>query len=183
MAADDLETLTFASQPEFERWLEKEHLSSPGLWLRIAKKASGIATVTYAEALEVALCFGWIDGQRRGVDETYFVQRFTPRRKRSIWSKINTEKVTGLIAQGRMRPAGQEQIDLAKADGRWDAAYSGPRTAEVPPEIEKDPVASKALEAMSKTNRFAYIHRFNHAKRPETREKLIQQLREGHQFH
>lgn len=117
--------IAFASVAGFETWLEEHHGDETGLWLKIAKKASGIASITYAEAVDVALCFGWIDGQRNSFDGDYFLQRFTPRRARSIWSKVNTEKVTVLTASGRMRPGGQAQVDRAKADGRWDAAYTG----------------------------------------------------------
>ncbi len=181
--ADDLELRSFASQQEFEQWLEREHATSPGILIKFAKKGSGVASLTYAEAVDVSLCFGWIDGQAKRIDDTFYQQRYTPRRRRSIWSKINTEKAAALIASGRMRPAGQAQIDLAKADGRWDAAYHGPATAQIPAEIAADPQALQAIEAMNRTNRHAYISRFNLAKRPETRAKILDQLRQGHLFH
>src|SRR5690349_13409460 len=123
--------MPFASQHDWERWLEEHHQSSPGLWLQIAKKAAGIPTVTYAEALEVALCFGWIDGQKASYDETSFLQRFTPRRSPSKWSKINVDKVEQLISEGRMRPAGLVEVERAQSDGRWEAAYGGSATITV----------------------------------------------------
>ncbi len=183
MAKDELPLLGFETQQDFERWLEKEHATSDGILVKFAKKGRGIASINYAEALEVALCFGWIDGQSKRIDDDFYQQRFTPRRKRSIWSKINTEKAEALIASGRMRPAGQTQVDLAKADGRWEKAYSGPATAVAPPEVAADPEALQQLEKLDRTNRYAYIHRFTQAKRADTKEKLLKQLREGHKFY
>ncbi|MFW6074252.1 MAG: YdeI/OmpD-associated family protein, partial [Chloroflexota bacterium] len=130
----DLPTIEFQSASEFETWLAGHYESPDGLWLKIAKKASGITTVTYDEALDIALCYGWIDGQRKAVDEQYFIQRFTPRRPRSKWSKRNREKATALIEAGRMQPPGLREIERAKADGRWEAAYDGPANATVPPD-------------------------------------------------
>ncbi len=176
-------TLAFKDQKSFEKWLERNFGSQSGLWIKFAKKGSGVASVNYAEALEVALCFGWIDGQAKRIDETYYVQRWTPRRKRSMWSKINTEKALALIEAGKMRPSGQAEVDRAREDGRWDAAYSGPATALVPDDIANDPEASKSFAAMDKTNRYAYIHRYINAKREQTKAKLLQQLREGHRFY
>lgn len=181
--ADELELKGFVSAQEFERWLEREHATSPGILIKFAKKGSGVESLTYAEAVDISLCFGWIDGQAKRIDDKFYQQRYTPRRRRSIWSKINTEKAAALIASGRMRPAGQEQIDLAKADGRWEAAYHGPATAQVPAELAADPQALQAIEAMNKANRYAYIQRFNQAKRAETKAKLIEQLRAGHLFY
>ena len=123
MAAEDgSPTLSFASAAEWEAWLEAHHASSDDLWIKVAKKGSGIPSVTTAEALDLCLCFGWIDSQRRALDENYFLQRYTPRRPRSNWSRINVEKVTELTAAGRMRPAGLAEVERAKADGRWAAA-------------------------------------------------------------
>lgn len=181
--ADELELMSFVSQQEFEQWLEREHATSPGILIKFAKKGSNVASLTYAEAVEASLCFGWIDGQAKRIDDFFYQQRYTPRRRRSIWSKINTEKAAALIESGRMRPAGQAQIDAAKADGRWEAAYHGSATAQIPAEIAADPQALQAIEAMNRTNRFAYIGRFNQAKRPETRARLIEQLRQGHLLH
>jgi uncharacterized protein YdeI (YjbR/CyaY-like superfamily) len=120
---DGLEQIPFASATEWERWLERNHAGADGVWIRIAKKASGIESIDYPEALEVALCFGWIDGRRERLDDRWFLQRFTPRRRRSNWSRINRDKVERLIAEGRMRPAGLAEVDRAKADGRWAAAH------------------------------------------------------------
>jgi uncharacterized protein YdeI (YjbR/CyaY-like superfamily) len=130
--ADELAIHLFADPGEFEAWLEENQGSSAGLWLKIAKKGTGKRSVTYAEALELALCFGWIDSQKRGFDEEYFLQRFTPRRPRGRWSQINREKAEALIAAKRMRPTGLAEVEAAEADGRWEAAYAGQRTAEVP---------------------------------------------------
>jgi uncharacterized protein YdeI (YjbR/CyaY-like superfamily) len=176
-------TLAFKDQKSFEKWLERNFANESGLWIKFAKKGTGVASVNYAEALEVALCFGWIDGQAKRIDDTYYVQRWTPRRKRSMWSKINTEKALALVEAGRMRPSGQAEIDRAREDGRWDAAYAGPATVSVPDDIANDPEASKNLASMNKTNRFVFIHRYNNAKREQTRAKLLQQLREGHRFY
>src|SRR5579884_3674069 len=119
----DLPIVPFSSREAWEEWLAANHASSAGLWMKIAKKGSGIPTVTYDEAVDVALCYGWIDGQKGAFDTSYFLQRFTPRRPRSKWSEVNREKAQALIEQGRMRPAGLQEIERAKADGRWDAAY------------------------------------------------------------
>ena len=145
---DDLPTKRFASREAWERWLDRHHASSSGLWLQLAKKASGIGSVSFQEALDVALCYGWIDGQRRTLDDDYYTQRFTPRRRRSKWSKINRDKVAALLEQGRMRPAGLAEVERAKADGRWDAAYDSPSriqpTRELLAALEANPRA-KAL--------------------------------------
>jgi uncharacterized protein YdeI (YjbR/CyaY-like superfamily) len=174
---DDLPALPFADAAAFETWLAAEHASSRGLWIIIAKKGTGVATVTHLEALGVALCFGWIDGQRRALDETYFLQRFTPRRPRSPWSKINREKVEALIAAGRMQAAGHAEIERAKADGRWDAAYAGQRTAVVPEDLQRaldaDGAASAFFATLDSRNRYAILYRVGQAKRPETRARRI----------
>lgn len=185
--ADDLPILAFRDGAEFERWLAAEHEGQAGLWVKFAKKASGIETVTFAEALDVALCFGWIDGQRVGFDEDYYLQRFTPRRKRSTWSKINRDNVERLIAAGRMRPAGQAQIDSAIADGRWDAAYSSPANAVVPDDLQRaldaDGQAASHFSMLSSANRYSILYHLENAKKPETRErrlkKYLAMLREG----
>ena len=185
--ADDLEILPFKNPAEFEKWLAKEHQRDHGIWLKFAKKASGIETIVYAEALDIALCYGWIDGQTKSVDENYYLQRFTPRRKRSKWSTRNREYVARLIKDGRMQPAGQAQIDAAKADGRWDAAYDGPAKMAVPDdllaELAKDPVAKETFDGLKSANRYAILYNLHDAKRPETRERRMQKylamLREG----
>jgi uncharacterized protein YdeI (YjbR/CyaY-like superfamily) len=177
-AADDLPVLAFASQGEFEAWLEAEHARAPGLWIRIAKKASGIPTVSPAEAIESCLCFGWIDGQRRAGDDVTFLQRYTPRRARSRWSKINRAKAEELIAAGRMRPAGLAEVQRAKDDGRWDAAYDSARTMTVPEDLQRaldaEPRAKEEFAALDATNRYAILYRLHDAKRPETRARRLQ---------
>lgn len=188
---DDLPILPFASADEWESWLEAEHASAAGVWLKIAKKDTGIATVTYAEALDVALCFGWIDGQRRGFDATWFLQRFTPRKPRGNWSKINTEHVARLLAAGRMRPAGLAQVEAARADGRWAAAYDGQRTATVPPDLQQaldaNPEAAAFFATLRGANRYAVIYRVQGAKRAETRarriERFVAMLARGETLH
>ncbi|GAB6197159.1 YdeI/OmpD-associated family protein [Lysobacter xanthus] len=173
MTADGLPVLAFADAAAFERWIESPG-DARGLWLRIAKAGRGIESVTYDAALDVALCHGWIDGQKRAFDADWFLQRFTPRRPRSLWSKRNVEKAGALIAAGRMRPAGQREIDAARADGRWDRAYAGASSREVPDELAallaRDPDARRAFEALSAANRYAFCWRVQTAKRPETRQ-------------
>jgi uncharacterized protein YdeI (YjbR/CyaY-like superfamily) len=167
----------FASAAAWERWLVANHARSAGATLLIAKKHTGVPTVTHAEALDIALCYGWIDAIRRAHDETYFAQRFTPRRPKSLWSKINREKVAALIASGRMKAAGLAQIESAKADGRWEAAYDGQKGAEVPPdlqaELDASPRATKFFLTLKSQNRFAIIFRLQTARTPETRAKRL----------
>ena len=169
--------LQLASPEEWEAWLDREHASSDGVWLKFAKKGSGVTTVVYAEALDVALCFGWIDSQVMALDERFYLQRFTPRRSRSKWSKINVEKIEALTKAGRMRPAGLEQVELAKADGRWDAAYSSPANMTEPPDLEKalkaSPKAAEFWASLNKSNRYAVIFQLEDAKKPETRERRL----------
>jgi uncharacterized protein YdeI (YjbR/CyaY-like superfamily) len=191
MPTDDLPILPFPSQRAWEEWLEANHAQSRGVWLKIAKKASGIETVTHAEALDVALCFGWIDGQRGRLDDEWFLQRFTPRRPRSRWSQINRDKVERLIADGRMRPAGQSEIDRAKHDGRWVAAYAGQRTIEVPPDLQRaldaQPGAKEFFATLDSANRYAVLYRIHDAKRAETRarriERFVAMLARGEKIH
>ena len=183
--------LPFASAAAWEGWLEKNHETSTGLWLKIAKKGSGIDSVTYAEALDAALCFGWIDGQKGAWDERFFLQRFTPRGRRSKWSQVNREHVARLIAAGRMRPAGLAEVERAKADGRWQAAYAPPSRMEVPDDLRRaldaDPKAKAAFEALDRTNRYAMLYRLGDAKRPETRARRLAQyvemLARGERIH
>jgi uncharacterized protein YdeI (YjbR/CyaY-like superfamily) len=187
----DLPVEEFASATAWERWLARHHATAPGLWLMIAKKGSGVVTVDITDAIEVALCYGWIDGLRHGHDATYFRQRFTPRKPRSKWSQINRDRVEALIEAGRMRPAGHAQVDAAKADGRWDAAYAGSRTIEVPDDLTKalrrNAKARRAFEALDSANRYAILFRIHDAKRPETRARRIEQfvimLAEGRTIH
>jgi uncharacterized protein YdeI (YjbR/CyaY-like superfamily) len=177
--AAELETRAFASAEEWEAWLRDHHDTVPGIWIRFAKKGSGVPTVTYLEALHAALCFGWIDGQARSLDDAAYVQRFTPRRARSIWSKRNRDFATALVEAGRMQPAGLREVERAKADGRWEAAYAGPATAEIPADLTEAlaarPEAQAMFENLTSQNRFAVLHRLGAAKRQETRARRIEQ--------
>ena len=170
----------FKSAKAFEAWLKKHHATSDGLWLQIAKKGADEPSVTYPEAVELALCWGWIDGQKKGLDDQHFLQRFTPRRARSIWSKINVDKVAALIEAGRMQASGQAQIDAAKADGRWVKAYDGARTSTVPDDLlaalDATPKAKAFFATVNATNRYAVLWRVQTAVKPETRAKRIAQL-------
>jgi uncharacterized protein YdeI (YjbR/CyaY-like superfamily) len=189
--ADELPIHLFTDPGALEAWLVENHDSSAGIWLKIAKKGTGKRSVTYAEALELALCFGWIDSQKRSFDEEYFLQRFTPRRPRGRWSQINREKAEALIAEGRMRPSGLAEVKAAKADGRWDAAYAGQRTAEVPDDLQREldanPTAAEFFAGLDSANRYAVIYRLNDAKKPETRErrlrKFLAMLERGEKVH
>ena len=173
----DYPTLSFDSQDAWAAWLETEHSSAEGIWIKIAKKGSGIPSVTYAEAVEVALCYGWIDGQMKRLDDDFFVQKFTPRRARSKWSKINIGKVEELIAAGSMKPAGLVEVDRAKADGRWEAAYDSPKTATVPADLEKalelEPGAKEMFGSLTSSQRYSILYSIQDAKRPETRARRI----------
>ena len=169
--------IAFETPAAWEAWLARQHDAQNGVWVKIAKKAAGIPTVTHAEALDVALCYGWIDGQRKSFDDQWFIQRFTPRRARSNWSKVNREKVARLIADGRMQPAGLREVERAKADGRWDAAYDPPSTATAPPDLQRaldaNPAAAASFATLNSQNRFAILYRVQEAKRPETRARRI----------
>ena len=177
--ADPSPTL-FRNAKAFETWLKKHHATSDGLWLQIAKKGADEPSVTYPEAVEIALCWGWIDGQKKGLDDRHFLQRFTPRRARSIWSKINVDKVAALIEAGRMQPAGQAQIAAAQADGRWGQAYDGSRTSSVPDDLQAaldaSPKAKAFFATVNASNRYAVLWRVQTAVKPETRAKRIAQL-------
>ena len=187
---DDLPIQHFEDQKAWEEWLVA-NADGKGIWLRIAKKDSGIASVNYAQALEVALCHGWIDGQKRGYDERFFLQRFTPRRPRSLWSKINIGHVERLIAAGRMQPGGLREVEAAKADGRWEAAYRSFSDMEVPAELaaalKKNKKAKAFFDQLDRTNRYAFCWRVHTAKKPETRitraEKFAEMLANGEKIH
>jgi uncharacterized protein YdeI (YjbR/CyaY-like superfamily) len=161
------------------------------VWLKLAKAGTGIASVTYAEALEVALCHGWIDGQKGGFDDEFWLQRFTPRKPRSRWSRINRDKATALIERGEMEPAGLREVDAAKADGRWDAAYEGQRTATVPEDLQRaldaNPAAAAFFSTLDGANRYAILYRVQDAKKPETRarriDKYVAMLAAGEKLH
>ncbi|MGH2906995.1 MAG: YdeI/OmpD-associated family protein [Solirubrobacterales bacterium] len=188
---DALPVTTFTDADAFETWLDANFESAAGVWIAVAKKSTGVASVSHAQALDVALCFGWIDGQRRAHDETYFLQRFTPRRARSPWSQINRDKVLALIDAGRMRPSGQAEIDRAQQDGRWEAAYAGARTSTIPEDLQReldaDPAAAAFFKTLSSQNRYSITYRLNEAKKPETRErrlaKFMAMLRSGETVH
>ena len=171
-----LPVISFATVHDCETWFAEHHADHRGLWLKIGKVGAA-ETVTYAEALEVALCHGWIDGQKRGHDEAYWLQRFTPRGPRSTWSQINRDKAEALIAAGRMHPSGQAQVDAAKADGRWEAAYAGQKSATVPDDLAAalaaDPEAEAFFGTLTGANRFAILYRVHDAKKPETRAARI----------
>ncbi len=187
---DDLPIEHFLDEKEWEQWLS-EHSASKGLWLKIAKKDSGIPSVNYAQALDVALCHGWIDGQKKGFDAQFFLQRFTPRRPRSLWSKINIGHVERLTVAGRMATAGLREVGAAKADGRWDAAYHGSGSMEVPMELAaalaKNRKAKAFFDTLDKTNRYSFCWRVQTAKKPETRiaraEKFVAMLAKGEKIH
>ncbi len=177
---NELPITAFATREAWADWLEEHHAASPGVWLKIAKKGAIEASVTQAEAVEVALCFGWIDSQKSALDESFSLQRFTPRRARSLWSRINRDKAQELIARGEMRPAGLREIERAKADGRWESAYEPQRTATVPEDLQAaldhNEAARASFATLSGANRYAILHRIHTAKRPETRARRIAQF-------
>lgn len=178
----DLPVIPFASPALWEQWLEQNHAISKGIWLQMFKKDSRIASVNYAQALDVALCYGWIDGQLKSIDALSYMQRFTPRRPKSIWSKRNIEHIDRLIKAGRMKPAGLKEAEAAKADGRWEVAYDGQGTMSAPSdfleELAKNKKALAFYEALNKANKYAIAWRIQTAKRPETREKRIKEILE-----
>jgi len=188
---EDYPLRAFATARAFEAWLARNHAKTEGIRIEIAKKASGIRSVDYAQALEIALCYGWIDGQSKSIDERWYWQRFTPRRAKSLWSKRNREIVARLVAEGRMQPAGQAEIDRAKADGRWDAAYDSPANAKVPDDLaaalRSSPEAERVFASLGAQNRYAILHRLMIAKKPETRARriavFVEMLREGRKPH
>jgi uncharacterized protein YdeI (YjbR/CyaY-like superfamily) len=183
--AADRPELAFASAADLEAWLEEHHAASDGIWLKLAKKDTGVPSVTTAEAIDLGLCFGWIDGQIRRIDETYYALRYGPRRARSIWSKRNVEHVARLTAEGRMRPAGLAQVQAAQADGRWDAAYDGAATATVPDDLQaaldSEPALAAAWASRKSAERYSVLFALQTARRPETRarrlERALEQLR------
>jgi uncharacterized protein YdeI (YjbR/CyaY-like superfamily) len=180
MKTSDLPVLPFESKKKWADWLSKQHDKSAGVWLKLGKRASGIASITYEEALDMALCYGWIDGQKKGFDEQYWLQKFTPRGPKSIWSKINTEKVARLIASGAMQPAGLKAIEAAKKDGRWERAYESQKNISVPDDFQdalnKNKKAKVFFETLNGVNRYAILFRIHNAKSAETRAKRIQQF-------
>ncbi len=169
--------MPFATQQDWEAWLNEHYADTKGIWLKIAKKETGIPSLSYAEALEVAICYGWIDGQKASFDAQYWLQKFTPRGPRSIWSKVNCDKATALLAEGRMQPAGIQQIERAKADGRWEAAYEAQSKITVPPdlqsELDKNQKAQDFFNTLDSRNRYAILFRIQTARKPETRSARI----------
>ena len=176
----DEEAIPFADPAAFEAWLDEHHGSSDGIWIKFAKKASGIPSVTYKEVLAVALAYGWIDGQVKRIDADWYRQRWTPRRARSVWSKINRAAAEAMIERGDMKPAGLAEVERARADGRWERAYDSPKTATVPDDLraalDAEPAAAKLFDELDGNNRYAILHRIQDAKRPETRARRIAQF-------
>jgi uncharacterized protein YdeI (YjbR/CyaY-like superfamily) len=176
----ELPVILFEHKKDWETWLAENHAASGGIWLRLAKKASGIQSVSYDEALEVALCFGWIDGQKKTYDKTSWLQKFTPRGAKSLWSKVNIEKAEKLIERGFMKPAGLKAIESAKQDGRWQAAYDSFGKASVPDdfqsELDKNAQAKAFFAMLNQQNRYAILFRIQTTKKPETRTKRIHQF-------
>jgi uncharacterized protein YdeI (YjbR/CyaY-like superfamily) len=181
----------FVSAEAFEDWLEREHATSDGIWVKFAKKGSGVASVTYPEALEVALCYGWIDSKVNSLDERFYLQTFTPRRAKSKWSRVNRDKVAELTKQGKMRPAGFAEVERAKADGLWEAAYAPPVDAEVPADLQAaldaSPKAAEFFATLNRSNRYAILYQLEDAKKPETRtrrlEKFMSMLERGEKLY
>ncbi len=188
---DQLPILAFESPAAWEEWLAAEHAAAPGVWLKLAKRGSGHASVTYAEALEVALAYGWIDGQKGRFDDAWWLQRFTPRKRASRWSRVNRDKALALIAAGRMQPAGMREVARARADGRWEAAYASQRNMTVPDDLraalDANPAASAFFAALDSANRYAVLYRVQDAKKPETRarriERYVAMLAVGEKLH
>jgi uncharacterized protein YdeI (YjbR/CyaY-like superfamily) len=176
----ELPTLSFESKKNWADWLAKQHNKSAGVWLKFARKGSNIPSLTYEEAVEVALCYGWIDSQGKSLDTDHWLQKYTPRGPKSVWSKINTERAEKLIASGEMRPVGLRAIEAAKQDGRWDAAYESPKNILVPEdfrvELDKTPNAKAFFAALNRVNRYAILFRIHNAKRAETRTRRIRQF-------
>jgi uncharacterized protein YdeI (YjbR/CyaY-like superfamily) len=191
MKTTEFPTLPFESKKKWADWLDKQHDKSSGVWLKLAKKDSGIPSISYEEALDVALCYGWIDGQKKGFDAQYWLQKFTPRGPKSIWSKINTEKAEKLITSGEMKPAGLKTIEAAKQDGRWEAAYASQSNITVPEDfqaaLDKNKKAKDFFATLNSVNRYAILFRIQTAKRAETRLNRIQQfvdmLEKGEKLH
>ncbi len=178
--AVNFKIIAFKSAGEWEKWLAKHHAVSPGLWLKLFKKSSGKETVNYGQALEGALCYGWIDGQKAPFDDKAWLQKFTPRRPKSVWSKNNTAHAKRLIQEGRMKPAGLQEIEAAKKDGRWAKAYHPQSQATLPEdflrEVNKNEKAQAFLKTLNRVNVYAIIYRLHSAKKPETRQKRLKQF-------
>jgi uncharacterized protein YdeI (YjbR/CyaY-like superfamily) len=191
MSAEQQPIVPFASAAAFRLWLKTNHAKHQGIWMQLAKKDSGIASITYAEALDEALCYGWIDGQKKSFDAHYWLQKFTKRGARSVWSKINIGHIERLTNAGRMQPAGQAAVDAAKADGRWEQAYHSSTNAEIPTDfieaVSKHAKAKTFFDTLNKANRYAIYFRLTTAKKPETRvrrfEQLLEMMKRGEKLH
>lgn len=170
MSMDHTDAVFFEDDQAFETWLVEEASTATHLWIRMARKGTGVTSIDWTTAVDVTLCFGWVGGISRQLDDQWYVQQFTPRRAKSVWSKINRERIERLTAEGRMRPAGLAEMEKAKADGRWDAAYDSPATAVVPDDL------TDVYAALDARNRFAFLHRIQTAVRPETHTRRIEQL-------
>lgn len=187
----ELPIIPFESLQAWADWLELQHASSAGVWLKLAKAGSGVASVTYPEALEVALCYGWIDGQKKSFDERFWLQKFTPRRAKSIWSKINCQKVEALIANGAMKPSGLREVEAAKRDGRWEAAYDSQSRSSIPEDfqvaLDANPAAQAFFATLNSANRYAFLFRIQTVKKAETRaekiKKFVEMLARGESLH
>jgi uncharacterized protein YdeI (YjbR/CyaY-like superfamily) len=188
---NDLPKIAFANQKAWEKWLKANHLSSTGIWLQLAKKATTTPSVTYPEAIEIALCYGWIDGQKQSHNAETWLQKFTPRGRKSIWSKINRDKALALIENGKMKPAGLAEVERAKQDGRWEQAYDSPSKAAVPTDLQralnKNPRAKAFFATLEGRNRYAILWRVQTAKKAETRAKrialFVEMLERGEKLH
>jgi uncharacterized protein YdeI (YjbR/CyaY-like superfamily) len=178
--SENLQIMSFETQQDWEAWLKEHHADTKGIWLKIGKKEARTSSVSYAEALDNAICYGWIDGQKASFDDKYWLQKFTPRSARSIWSKVNCEKATALIAEGRMQPAGLRQVELAKSDGRWDSAYESQSKITIPDdlqsELDKNQKAKDFFNTLDSRNRYAILFRIQTAKKAETRSARIQKF-------
>jgi uncharacterized protein YdeI (YjbR/CyaY-like superfamily) len=187
----DYPELFFETSAKWRDWLEQNHTAAKGVWLKFYKKGSGVVSLNYSGALDEALCFGWIDGQSKSIDESSYLQKFTPRRARSIWSKRNIEHIARLIAEGKMKPSGLKEAEAAKTDGRWQKAYDSPANMTLPEdflsELSKDKIAFAFFKTLNKTNTYAITWRLQTAKKPETREKrmkiILEMLSRGEKFH
>lgn len=178
--SDNVPIMSFETQQDWEVWLKENHVATKGIWIKIAKKEARSPSVSYAEALNIALCYGWIDGQKAAFDDKYWLQKFTPRTAKSIWSKVNCGKAEVLIAEGKMQPAGLRQVELAKSDGRWEKAYESQSRITIPDdfqsELDKNPKAKYFFNTLDSANRYAFLFRIHAAKKPETRSTKIQKF-------
>jgi uncharacterized protein YdeI (YjbR/CyaY-like superfamily) len=189
--SDHMPIMSFETQQGWEEWLKEHHAETKGIWLKIAKKQASTPSVSYAEALDSALCYGWIDGQKAAFDDKYWLQKFTPRTAKSIWSKVNCNKAESLIAERRMQPAGLRQVELAKSDGRWERAYESQSKITIPDDfqnaLDNNPKAKDFFNTLNSVNRYAFLFRIHSAKKPETRSakilKFVEMLNQQQKFY